>query len=326
MLADPCRAQLSGAVYGSSESGYVTRFHSHFTIVLADITSNGYLIWFPDFISQAGDTTAIAQSPGSLVGFSSESSGDVPVNTQANPQFQSPVVSSTRGGAYKCPIHDWVTSNTVQDYRTIATCLQMTFTGAISTTAGRIGKISGISPEILLDHASGGNEAASIDNMMDLSTYRTRTATHTLEIKSRPSETSEMFRSADVKSYANAVVYNLGYPGTSATTVSTTSTQGTPKGIGYVWEALPSTGAIVFDLTQIIEWRPQQTAGISNPPSVSLSASNEMAKAVRALDQRKPGWDFADMINQAGKDVGYIIDAAQAGYKAYKSVSKGVKL
>jgi hypothetical protein len=158
LLADPCEGPLVAPEYGSSEHGYLSRFHS-----VEDITTNGssdrtsgYVVWFPDYTGDVGNAISTTVTNGSLYFFgpTGGTASTRPVNTAANPLGQSSAVGSVQGSFRKDPAYDWMDNDSVQDARTVAACMQFMYTGTMSGASGRFGYLQGIPRDVIL---TGGN-------------------------------------------------------------------------------------------------------------------------------------------------------------------------
>lgn len=283
LLADPCEAPLVGPNYGSTESGYLSKFSSYVPMALPAGSTSGYIIWFPDYCNGTG---GVGSGFSNCIAFVSPTATDTPTAIT----FGKGVGNyDTDGGSIPDPAYDFCQGDTVQDTRCAAACMKMTYTGQNSTLAGRVGYIEGISREALLTGDSGS--PLNVASIARYSNTAMRTPLDSLENKFRPSEGSQFFRSTDLGEDACFV---MTPDNVIPTSIGPSTTSGTGLGIGYYWDGLTADSSFSFDLLKAIEWRPEMSSGLVAPPvKPSKQGGNMVSRALAFLDTNHPGWQRA---------------------------------
>lgn len=281
LINDPCGSPLVAPQYGASSGGYLTKL-TRFDSIDMSVGGSGFVVWFPDYTGRTyssgnGANIFVFQTAGS----------DQPVNTDALPLGAGSVGSdATNGWAISDPTFNFVSGSTVQDCRTVAACVKMTYTGRNDALAGRFGVIRGFSRDALLN--GGGSQPPSIGEMFNYSTDIARTPMDPIEVKYSPGEGSEFYRNvANVEDLA----FIHGTIGTTKTKIGAGTPGSVGTGIGLCWSGLDTTSTITLDFLKAIEWRPEFSTNLAAPnQTVSDSGSNLMSRAVAYLDRHYPGW------------------------------------
>lgn len=328
LLNNPCTAPLTAPEYGSSDSGYLMRFHSVSSHTLAEggARSSGYVVFFPDYHGNVGSSTQTVSRNASIVGFADASGTSKPTNDTTDPAFASADLTSQRGGQIADPGYPFISGDVVQDARTVAACMQMTYTGSMQNIAGRVGTLENVTREMLITGNSG--DTPTIDQMMSLASSFQRTPTKSCEVKYRPSENGKYFRTeGDLEEVPQDACLATGVPGSTASSVVAVggASSGAAHGIGFVWIGLPDDGSsLVFDFYKAIEWRPECSDNIVMPAPHSFSPNNLTEHAVAALDRHHPGW--TRKAADAGEDVaGMIAKLAFGGNPIPRSLRAPVR-
>lgn len=303
MLNDPCGAPLAAPQYGASSGGYLTKLSNSFTIS-ADVGGSGYIVWFPDYSGRRGEGNY-----GNLFIFQSAVTTGHPTNTLAEPLGAATQNTADSGGycAFD-PAYAFVESETVQDSRTAAGCMRLLYTGRNDALSGRVGVLHGFSRDALF---SGNTDLPpTIGQMFAYATEVSRTPMDHVEVKFKPTEGSDYYRSTNDTS---DVAFSIGTAGTTNSELGTGTPGSVGTGIGYVWSGLDSSSTMTFDFLKCIEWRPEFGSNISSPPqTVSASGGNVMSRAVAYLDHHLPGW-HQTLTKSAGSAAATIAKTAFQG-------------
>lgn len=287
MINDPCMGPTVAPEYGGSQNGYVSRFKKTLGIggVGATCTS-GYLIWYPDF-----------QGGNNLLSYNSVHPDTNPTNSAVNPLGFSANESGSSGGFKEDPVKPWVGSAAVEDGRLAAACMRLTYTGAMSALRGRFASISGISRDQLL-HGGYEGGALSPNELLNLASNAERFSTSGAEIRARPGEPSQYYRTAggpDNATYSYVADNNKdncfnSEMGTGTYEPATGPSAG--NGIALVWTGVDPLEALVIELFKVLEWRPKAVSGIVQKHSQS-TGENLSAQAVGLLDKVDYMWQSA---------------------------------
>lgn len=301
MLADPCDGPITRPIYGGSQSGYVAKFSSNFGITL-DTSTDGYVLWSPDFCGDNSDAKATSRIPSNYVLFTPSGPTVRPVNTVADPLFSGDTGSATTGRSRADPAYEFVSGDLVQDFRCAAACLDIQYTGRTDEVAGEFAIIQGLPRDMFFAKTGSSLGAPNVNELFALSPSTTRTSLGKLEVKWRPSDFSSAFRTTGAdgehgtSSHGHDRCFNLGIPATSETE------SGGPVGggagavtfMGFAWRGCGTTvGGVRIRATKVIEWRPNLSSGLILPKQISQSGDDEMDEAVSYLDKFRKAWDIA---------------------------------
>lgn len=258
MLMDPCKARLTyGPMGGSSDSGYLLRVQSRFVLHGTSAANNGYLVWFPDF-------HAFSNAP-NLFTFETATPSTAPLNTIAVPYGTGSATTST---AQRDPANQWVSGSNCAAARTLAGCVRIFSTAAVSNVAGQFAVTTGITPHQLLNSGSPSG-CMSVVDFATFSQDVERMDLMTKEVKHAPSTNSSIFRPLDVNSAVDSSgnCLLLGIVTASNTTVGPLASQ--TNGIAVSWMGLSTSGSaandLVIELVKIIEWLPDSNSGVTEP-------------------------------------------------------------
>lgn len=218
--------------------------------------------------------------------FAGETSETTPTNTIADP-LGSHTTTGT-GVFIEDPASTFIEGDFVNDSRTVAACMKFLYTGTNDNCSGRIGYLSDVPREAILSGGSDGGPP-SVAQMFRYSNRSERTPLDGAEIKFRPGQGSENFRSSEHVESDQCFV--VGVDDVSKTSVPSGSPSGDCHGIGFVWSGLTDHQSVVFDFLKAIEWRPTMASGITTPaPTTAVGGGNLVSKAVTYLDQHHTGW------------------------------------
>lgn len=295
---DPCNGPIVSGIYGSVE-GLVSRVkNSHNTVASGNDTC-GAVFWVPSYNGGGSVTWNMVRMVMTNPAAFFLNSVSTPMGTGA--------VLSNNGFALTDPANAFISNTLVKDSRTTAACLQLTYTGKVTESAGQIAWISNYS---LSDLLSGPN----INQMFDRATKTSRLGLETYEVKFRPDVDSGCARFRGNGLLADYAV-SRGVPGTSSSLISEQADMTNPKVIGFAWRGCEPgvIDSLVISTTKIVEWRVSAGSGLTGTPQTDLnipSTSNLLAE----LDQIDPGWAQSVMqgtINSAGDLVSAVYSGLQ---------------
>lgn len=191
-------------------------------------------------------------------------------------------VYSTNGLALADPAGAFATDNLVKDMRTLAACLQITYTGKVTESAGQIAWVQNLALEDLL------RDTNTINDYFDRAEKMARFGLDTYEVKFRPDTDTGTAR---FREGATDPCVITGVPGVNVSAPSESADQLNPKVIGFVWRGCEPgvLDKLVITTSKVVEWRPRTDSGLSAPPQVDYTlptTSNICAE----LDANAPGW------------------------------------
>lgn len=269
MLADPCDSVLTPGLFADS-SGILSRYKT--SVYPAEATTNGYLLWNPNALSES--------NAGSAFYWSAASAATQPSNLVATPFGAGPIANTSIQQSLGA--NPFAISAICADYRTISACLRLMYNGTTSGCTGRIAFVENITPEQLL--SAGGGAPLSVNNLFDLSTKTSRTQLDAMEIRYRPNVTaSDIYRR---KLYDTSI--NVGVVASTISTVSTSSRFGDVF-YGFAWMGVASN-QLVFETIHNIEWRPEAGQGYASTVPKLIHPSPVMGSLLKYLDDQYPGW------------------------------------
>jgi hypothetical protein len=307
LLADPCGSPLVAPQYGASSGGYLTKLSSFLEVSAAVAGySSGYIIWFPDYTGDSYSSDANMN----LYLFQTGNSATSPLNNASNP-CGTGSASSTVGQAIRDPAFEVINGSVVQDARTVSACMKFMYTGRNDSLSGRVGVFNGFSREAFVSGSVGS--PPSPNELFQYASHSTRTPMDQVELRFRPSEGSEYFRTSGGTEFQKDTCITLGNPGVIKSSLGDGTTSGTGTGMGFVWAGLDTSSTLAFDFLKAIEWRPAFSSHIVSPQqTISVSGGNMVSRALAYLDLHFPGWTH-DLIKQGGSAVAQIAAAAFRG-------------
>lgn len=291
MIGDPCNSILAPGIYGDQE-GLLARVKDTYTNPGTNGQTCGYILWTPDYHSGPTNAGSSNFGPANLFVFSNTSSSYGPLNTSAVP-YGSDQASTVWGGAATAaslpdPAQDLLESDIVADARTISSCIKMTYTGPMYTSAGQYCVVEGLPLSSLLRASpSAAGAAPSVDDLFRLATRSGRFGTDTREAVSRPHDSAHVFRGEQ------EAPVDIGGSGIAPTSLTDLGQNQQPVFYGFAWRGVPSASdhPIVFDLVKTLEWRPAPVSGLTHAPPRAINPTSMIQKSVAHLDKTYgPGW------------------------------------
>lgn len=276
-IADPCNGPLVSGVYGSTE-GLTARTKRSYTTTNGTTDTAGMVLWVPSYHNEGSGAL-------NMIRWSFSDSGTSIVNASTAP-LGTGGASSPAGVGLKDPSYELVTSDIVNDARTLAACLQLTYSGKVTESSGQIAWIDNYSMHDLF------NNRPSVDDMFDRATKTSRLGLDTYEVLFRPDDATgtDRFRSNGAEdACVNMGTGGGGILGPSAP--STTVQALGPKVIGFAYRGceVGVVDRLVLSATKVVEWRPLTISGLTGVPPcdhVLPSTSNIVA----SLDRSNPSW------------------------------------
>jgi len=307
MISNPCTSSLVPGIYGSSV-GLLARLKSRITFSSQfNSNKNGYMLWFPQSACDrhTGGTTA------SGINFVNWGNN----NPDAGPPLQQygNINAATTAQSIADPAFPFVSSDTCQDFRVIAACLRITYTGTTSNASGMIYPLTNI-PEHMVLYGDGGNTPPSMTNISRFANNGFR-ATDTLEVVYRP---------VNIPTWTDGNVAPL----ISGTTTTNAAYSGTQQyfgntAIGFVILNGTALSDYVIEAYKIIEWRPEPVSGFSIPQQRGNDNPNRITKALEFLDRTDPQWQQQVVSSLGGVAKSMLRDTVLAGASMMMNSMRG---
>lgn len=290
MLADPCNAPLLPGIYGTQE-GLLARVKSTLSNDAPATQTCGFVLWAPDYNNDPLEAdTHTGYSYANIVYNYGDDAAAPMVNDLVNPYGFStdPSADSAFVKGIQDPAADLLKSTIVSDARTIGSCITMTYTGALINSGGQYAQLTAI-PLTTMLHGGPANAPPSINDLFKYATTTGRIGEEKIEIKGRPDDSSNIFRSNESGPLVSEFI---GGAQVRPTFLSTESKTVEPVFFGVVWRGLPTgvTNPMVFDLLKSIEWRPETASGFTQVPKHAYHAQPQAVKATMLLDRTRPHW------------------------------------
>jgi len=309
LLSNPCAGPLVTSVGGSSGSGVVSRVRNIYT----NSAVSGYVIWFPSY--HGTSTTGSVLNPYNLFVYEGDPTLN-PTNTVANPMGMG-AANSVRGSFLVDPASSLLAANTsFSRAKTIAACITTEYSGAVSTAAGTIARVSTISMAAYMPVSAGLSVPLSTNQIYAYAANRGRILMEGEEVRWRPTDTSSVMR--DIAFDGAGAVYHDNAPDTcwwsGNTGVSGTYITGTDLdesgAIALAWTGVP-IGTLNLQFTKVLELelsvRQNMLEEINVPRTTTIPGG--VKKITEVLDNVAPGWQTA-ATEVAGSAARYLAKAA----------------
>lgn len=287
MLASPCDAKLAQGLYGDAQ-GLLARFRK--SEDNNSLASCGYLLWCPDYHGKSN-----------LVCFVDDNPAFQPLNTAemafgSGGEWVAP--SGTTASFLRDPCETFVSQEMCADARVISSCMQLTYYGTQLNAGGELRLVENLRPEMLLNGGTN-SKPASVNDIMNYAGSSMRLGTKTYEIRSRPTESSRIFRNHLQGTYQE----------NAPEAVDEVQTTQNPKYYGFVWRNIPVDQTnLSFSLFKNIEWRPSPSSGLNRPTAIQSPV--DPSKIVVAELDRKTGGSWTrtigDVVDTVGKGINLI--------------------
>jgi hypothetical protein len=289
LISDPCKAPLKEGYFATSE-GFLQRFHhSEAHPVTVNAPTSGFLLWSPD---RHGVAYNIATGGGAInsVWFASSSPAAQPANTAALPLACNTVPDAGNGTCIADPAAGLVSdfASLAADYRHLASCMRLTYTGPLQSTQGEIAFLSNIPSEIVLA-GSQPNSDLSVDTLFVRASKTMRLSTDTYENVYRP----DVIHPTQWVNHYGGGAFHGGTPGTIPSYVSSNEANIRPRWFGFAYRGMTPAilQALRFDRYKVVEFRPNFSSGM--PGAIPRGVSehpNPAARALTLLDRFNPDW------------------------------------
>lgn len=273
-VVDPCNGPLVNGIYGSAE-GLMARLKSSYSDVSNGTDTAGMLLWVPSY--HCGVNQAF-----NLIRYSFAESATKPVNT-ANSAMGKGVtgIPGPQGQRLADPATQLVNSDLVNDARTTAACIRLTYTGKVTESSGQIAWIDNYSTTDFL------NQLPSVDNMFDRATKTARLGLDTYEVLFRPDEATGTARFRAGAANDPGFLLVSGGPTEQSRTMDALA----PKIIGFAYRGCEAgiIDRLIYSLVKTVEWRPETGSGLTGvPPQDFLLPTT--SNIVASIDKSSPGW------------------------------------
>ncbi len=308
-IADPCGAPPAPGFYGNGD-GYVVRHKKVYTAA-GGSSKHGYFLIDPSFTSQAYSAGTARRS--SWFSFGTSDPNWSPTNNVADPygNDDDPTNPMVTARTEESP-HDVFLYNNAHKYRVVSCCMKVSYIGSTSSAGGLIATIQNLDPDALFtpDSTDADTTGSSVNQIISRSPNVFRMGVDPVELKWRPSPTSDMHREpyhsvvttgvrASTRSTPYGYVRSIDNLGT-VTNQLVTTTAGRPALFGVAWTGLPGSNAdIRIEVTVNTEFVPKPDVGMPAPPRAMLSTSSTWKDAIAYLDRNLPSWDTVVKASQA---------------------------
>jgi len=316
MIADPCKAPLYPAVSGSAE---VRRIRMTKNIHTVAARTSGYCVWFPSYHNQ-GDNAATHGA--NCFYFETATPDTAPLNTVAVPFG---TAAATTAQCFPDAAYDLIQTNYVQDAVGLSACMKMMYLGQLSTCQGTIAALENVPLGALL--TGGAGFPASITNLFNYATVRSRIPIEGVELKWSPYDSAYHYRTGGYNPGHDAAdrCVTIGTAATAASTLTGGPSGEDIRGIGFVWNNLnaATTNDYLIDFTKIVQYRVEPITGIvesnSRPSQVTIEDEDTRpSKVVDAVTSTMGrAWNFVVNNHQ---DIGNVLSTV------YSATARGGQL
>lgn len=314
LVSDPCMGPLVRSV-GHVHPGAVTeRLRSTFSQGAiansgANLNTSGYIVWFPSYHNEGLSTalgSAVAYNPGNAFLFSSSTPLVPPTNTTALPaglvNGTAAVDLGVSGNFLEDPAFSQLggTSPFVRA-TTLSACLQLDYTGSLSTIAGQVCCVQNYSLASFIQNTNAGGAVPSfpsVDQIFSHAAERTRLHPEGAEVIWRPTEDSSIPRTAGVKDQGFQqtdlvldAAFWIGAVGGDYTRVAATNPSEV-NGICLAWRGVPAN-SLSINMVKVVDFELSARNGQIEEIRTGVPASEPATTidtVVNVLDDAMPGW------------------------------------
>ena len=338
MVANPFNSQLVPGIFGTQE-GLIARVKTTLMNPAPADQTCGFMLWAPDYTNAGAETPkdtseANTQNIGAnlffhygddpSVALSNENSADGENfgfgNTRVDTGAPSNLVFSM-----KDPASNLLRSTIVADARTLSAGIRVTYTGALINAGGQFAILTALPLGTLLNGGADGGVIA-VNDLFQYATDTGRIDREPIEVKARPDDSSNVFRSDASRCMAwdeNFVPPNVRTK--VATYYTSEGLANQPQFFGIAWRGLPAgvTNPMTFDIVKALEWRPDMVSGLTQVPKHAYHAHSQMTRATQLLDMHHKGW-----ATKPNHHVGlaHVLDDAVKGALSFAKSSTGQML
>jgi len=307
MLANPCNSSLVPGIFGDAE-GLLARVKSTITNSAPAASTCGFILWSPDYHEKGSNATVTSTDRVNMnvLAWSSDSPDQVVENSQifgagARKMGTSTVPFSNSGlfgvtaRAFDDPAAELLTSDIVQDARTIGACIKMTYTGTALKSSGQFARVQDLPLSAIFGQGTiGADEGPStgltVNDLFRITTNTGRLGVETLENVSRPDDSSHIFRGGE-EGPLSVINDAVAFPDANASETKEAATL-EPQWFGFCWRGLDTSevSPLVFELFKSIEWRPRPNSGFTLANKRSIHTESQIKKVTKILDEQNPSW------------------------------------
>lgn len=300
MIADPFNSKLVPGIFGTQE-GLMARVKATLSNPADTGQTCGFILWAPDYTNAGADTPYESKAPpadpeltrANLFYYYGADPSTQVINTDVIP-FGSETGSAVTNNvkSMKDPASNLLRSTIVADGRTIASGIRLTYTGALINAGGQYAILSALPMGTLLGGGDNGG-TLSVDDLFRYATDTGRIDRVPIEVKGRPDDSSNVFRSDESACMTYYTIPNsTGWEFQGPTVYTEEGRANQPQFFGIAWRGLPADVAnpMVFDIVKSLEWRPDMVSGLTSVTKHAYHNHSQVTAATRVLDGRHKGW------------------------------------
>lgn len=321
LIKDPCNAMVD-SLPGVTGETVIRRVRSFIDCHSSSTTTNGYLIWYPEFHGNGGSAGVNANL------FKYERlSGNLatkPTNTTASPLGTDVVSAPSVAGLWiQDPVNTYVQSrnSTFAGACTLAACVKFVYGGTLANNGGFVYPIEDLAPQNFFDVAgtviATAEGAVSIANLQTFAKTRVRVPLEGVEVVWRPKR--YLFRGpgefalADGQGSETDTCFERGNPTINPTSLACPE-PGNTSGFGLAWTGLTpgTTGDVFVECVKVVELQLRPSFGMIEerppvPPSPAI-----LQESLDYLDSVNPNWQ-ASISDVMSHGAAFIARTALAG-------------
>lgn len=308
MIADPCGATLTPGIYGTDE-GLLAKFTYSFTNNALNHNC-GYVLWCPEYHEQSV-FTYVGTNPATLPSNDSQTAGFPLAAAFSIQGLNTGTVSSP-------PAANFIASSVCRDARTISSCIQLSYFGKMTESAGEICFLDNVPISALIGEQktpTPGNGGMSVNDLFIAAGSSQRMGSDTYENVWRPTpENSEQFQSNNIE----PIAYTIN--DVFARKLTTTARAQGPTVYGFAFRHLPTSASIspnlTVRLTSNLEWRPNASTYNMTTTNLKTRGREYVTPVLAHLDRASPGWDHR-LLSSAKSAASKVASAAFTGAVDY---------
>jgi hypothetical protein len=272
MISNPCDAILTPGVF-STDEGILTQHKTVFSGGSA--TTSGFILWDPAHATRYSDDGHF-----NCIAFATTTPSTRPVNSPATPFGTGSAMGDVEGQALNAGASNFCAAGSASSWRCVGACVRMTYVGAMTDAAGRVGYLENVPADTVLK--ANGADPVSINELFGMCSKTSRLDLDTMEVTYRPYEGATNFKDReDSAFYSN---------GSADTIVASDGRRFGSRMMGFVWDSVSDTDELFFEFIQNIEWKPQSEQGLVITVPKQISAPGNYQRVLQYLDNTMPGW------------------------------------
>lgn len=291
LVADPCYGPLTRSVSESSPGAVLERVRT--SVTLSSTETAGYVVMFPSYHGRGPNP----YSSNSIFYYATSNTTTQPINTAALPLGLAAAI--TTGLFVTDPAYNVLgITSPFSRAKTLSSCLQLEYLGALSALSGQVAVISNLSFSMFnANVGTGGLQAPSVDTLFGYAAERERFQLDGHEGVWRPNDKQCVMRTNSTENAGSASVGVEAdacfWSGSTAVTATTSACvdPGDVYGVAIAWRGIPATAnTITFNVVKCLELELAMRSGQIESIPRPITNKRTVDEVTSYLDSIMPNW------------------------------------